>query len=90
MNKMNKHQIGDEVYSSNTDKTVVNTAAFDSLDDECWNLFKGYTAALGISLEDENGNPYEGIDFSITAEIRDKVVQIIENSGITVMPDTEF
>ena len=85
-----KHRIGDEVYSSNTDKVVVNTATFGSLDDECWNLFKGYVAALGISLEDENGNLYEGIDFSITAEIRDKVVQIIENSGITVMPDTEF
>lgn len=38
-------------------------------------------------LEDENGEPYSGIDFSVTAEIRNKVIQIIEDSGIVVMPE---
>ena len=50
-------------------------------------LFKGYVDALGIVLEDENGEPYSGIDFSVTAEIRDKVIKIIESSGIVVMPE---
>ena len=80
------HRIGDEVYAS-ADKVVAKTAAFDALDYECWSLFKGYAAALGIALEDENGEPYSGIDFSVTAEIRDKVIQIIESSGVVVMPE---
>jgi len=45
----------------------------DDVEDECWKLFKKYAEFVGVKI----GN---GIDYSITKEISEKIMSIVERT----------
>ena len=53
---------------------------FDELENDCWELFKGYCDALGIQVV----NDKEHEDFFIAKQIQEKVFDIIQESGIKI------
>lgn len=54
---------------------------FDELEYECWNLVKKYCAHFGINiLPDENGE--EPINFYITKQLQDKILEGIQEAGV--------
>lgn len=46
---------------------------FDNAEEECWRLFKQYAECVGVSFGD-------GIDFSITKEISEKIISMVEET----------
>ena len=46
---------------------------FDNAEEECWRLFKQYAECVGVSFGD-------GIDFSITKEIFEKIISMVEET----------
>ena len=53
---------------------------FDQLENDCWELFKEYCNTLGIQILDVNDGNDE--DFYIAKQIQERVLGIIEESGI--------
>ena len=52
---------------------------FDNAEEECWRLFKLYAECVGVKFGD-------GIDFSITKEISEKIISMVEETFRTEFP----
>jgi hypothetical protein len=57
---------------------------FDELENDCWKLFKDYCATMGIIIVNESNTE----DFYIAKQIQEKVLDIIQESGIKLNFDS--
>lgn len=64
------HNVQNEDYYTNPDMTYL-----DEVEDDCWELFKGYAAMVGVEFDEDSE-----IDFSIAKAISEKIIEIVEEN----------
>lgn len=61
-------------YIKHLDKYKYPSSSYlDNVEEECWRLFKQYAECVGVDFGD-------GIDFSITKEISEKIISVVEET----------
>ena len=78
-----KFSCGDEtILLSETKKIHPHPDCLDSLEYECWDLFKSYCENLNIEVKSK-WKEDNHIDFYIAKAIQEKIFSIIEEAGLT-------
>lgn len=61
-----------------------NTAAFDELEYELWDIVKQYFAALGIQLKPNEDDEDDTPDFYTVKAMQDALLDVLKESGVNI------